>query len=351
MDEGWFGDLDLTNECTDPIRSKPPDWLFPATRGRGLMPGPRHTQGGWSDGSGDRPYSDTGRFGPTPFMMTPGVKWLLIVMVAIYVVQSFGPRAFTDQFDLRATVVSGGEVWRVFTYMFLHAPDLALHLLMNGVMLALIGPFLEVRLGTQRFLGLVIVSGILAGLFHLLVYPSGVDVDGRIIGVVGFSGALSAVIICMVSMVPQAQMGLLFLPGVRIRAWMIGAFLGVMTTLLFLMSVGGMTRDNVAHDVHFAGGLVGLLFAVLVVKVPWAQRGLERGGRSRWSRGRGPDLTVLPPMAAKKRRAPKKSAEPRPPTEEEINRILDKINETGFASLTQAEKDTLDQASKSKNRV
>ncbi len=87
-------------------------------------------------------------------------------------------------------LVSQGQVWRIFTAMFLHFN--LIHIGLNMFSLFLIGVAVEVFFGKWRYLVIYLGSGILAGIFTYFLNPSGLDVaagaSGAIFGVFGALG-------------------------------------------------------------------------------------------------------------------------------------------------------------------
>lgn len=86
--------------------------------------------------------------------------------------------------------VSQGQVWRIFTAMFLHFN--LIHIGLNMFSLFLIGVAVEVFYGKWRYLVIYLGSGILAGIFTYFLDPSSMEVaagaSGAIFGVFGALG-------------------------------------------------------------------------------------------------------------------------------------------------------------------
>jgi len=127
---------------------------------------------------------------------------LIAINVAVFLVLALlnGTIDFTSQQGLLALVnagaqinflVSQGQVWRIFTAMFLHFN--LIHIGLNMFSLFLIGVAVEVFYGKWRYLVIYLGSGILAGVFTYFLDPSGLDVaagaSGAIFGVFGALGA------------------------------------------------------------------------------------------------------------------------------------------------------------------
>jgi membrane associated rhomboid family serine protease len=91
----------------------------------------------------------------------------------------------TSLFDLRANAVESGEVWRVFTYMFLHANFI--HLFFNMAALGDLGALLNELLGTKKLAILYFGTGIFGGIWALpwLGATPAVGASGAIFGLLG----------------------------------------------------------------------------------------------------------------------------------------------------------------------
>ena len=88
--------------------------------------------------------------------MTPMVKELLLITIGAFLLQYIFPIVY-QLGALPSNWLSGFQVWRLGTYMFLHAG--VFHLLMNMYALFLFGPPLEKVLGKRQFLTLYFLGG------------------------------------------------------------------------------------------------------------------------------------------------------------------------------------------------
>ena len=93
-------------------------------------------------------YRRSSFFGNFP----PGVKWLLIINTAMFLITSLFARQFGDDFRLLAlapvAVVKHFAIWQLVTYLFLHGG--ITHLLFNMLALWMFGTPLESDWGTRR---------------------------------------------------------------------------------------------------------------------------------------------------------------------------------------------------------
>jgi membrane associated rhomboid family serine protease len=105
--------------------------------------------------------------------LTPGVKRLIIINVAIYVVFVLLMRTPLAPW-LLALMLSpadtfSGQLWQPLTYMFLHEPASPGHLLMNVLMLFFFGRNVEQLAGTKKLYQIYVLSGLGGAALTLLL--------------------------------------------------------------------------------------------------------------------------------------------------------------------------------------
>src|SRR5580658_4960435 len=103
------------------------------------------------------PY-DTRSRGRSSFLLPAfpnGVKWLVIANVAVFLIDFFGSMLHGDQIfqslELMPAAVVRGQIWQLFTYLFLHSLSSFSHILLNMLMLWMFGAAVEQTWGTRRF--------------------------------------------------------------------------------------------------------------------------------------------------------------------------------------------------------
>lgn len=130
-------------------------------------------------------------FRPKKIVFTNILIVLCIAMFAITCVID-GPKALIDVQTLTALklganyveLLRAGEVWRLFTYMFLHAG--IIHLLINMYSLFILGTQTETFIGKWKFLVIYFVSGICGGLMSAALGGNvSVGASGAIFGLTG----------------------------------------------------------------------------------------------------------------------------------------------------------------------
>jgi len=193
----------------------------------------------------------------TPHERIPGVlRNLLLVNIAVFVVGMVAGLVHSavenQMFEWGALVPdlvwAHGQVWRVFTYQFLHGSPM--HLIFNMWALWMFGAPLIWRMGEQRFLALYLVSGVVAGLGSALFYFFG---STGHIPIVGASGAIFGVMLAFARFYPDDQIFVFFvipLPA-KYAVWLFGGI-----SLLFGLQGGG----GIAHFTHLFGIVGGLLY-------------------------------------------------------------------------------------------
>jgi membrane associated rhomboid family serine protease len=143
-----------------------------------------------------------------------------------------------------------GELWRVFTYAFLHAN--ITHLLVNMLALYSLGGFLEALLGWRRYLLVYCASAVGGGIASACAGALRVAMGGLPSYSVGASGAIWGLMGATLALVLSRQRALprLIARGLRQRLLVV---LVINVALSFLPGI-----DLYAH---FGGGLVGFFLA------------------------------------------------------------------------------------------
>lgn len=181
---------------------------------------------------------------------------IIALCIIMFILQFILPPALTSALVLSGPPQAGGllstivyvltHLWTTITYMFLHAN--IMHIFFNMLMLFFFGPLLERQIGSARFLGLYLGSGVLAGLVQVLVFPG---------AVIGASAAVFGVMGALAMLMPDLRIYLYFVPMKIIYAVILFAVLD-----LLLIPSG----DQVAHAAHLVGLAAGLAYGYLIKK-------------------------------------------------------------------------------------
>lgn len=175
-------------------------------------------------------------------------KYLLVAIAAVFAlelfVQSTAPDLFETLFVLDASWPS--KPWTLLSSVFAHGSFT--HILFNGIILFFFGPLLEKRIGSRRFLYLVLAGGILAGLAQVSFYSTFLNEQS---GVLGISGALMAIMGALTVLGPRLKVLIFFI--VPAPLWLLTIGYAVLDTFGFLAQTG-----NIAHLAHLTGLVLGL---------------------------------------------------------------------------------------------
>ncbi len=268
--------------------------------------------------------------------------WLIGVLVGGFILQRIVDAivpGFTDRWlALTADNIRHGRVWTLLTYSLLHDANNLLHLVLNAVGILFVGRLLLPAIGPRRFLWSYAGAVFVGGIFWLAVNFTRAD-NALLVGASAGSFGLLALFCCRFAYERMTVLLFFVLPVTVVPRYLLMA-LGAIEVLFFLFAelfpVGG--RSSVAHSAHVAGLLAGII----------AFRALrEDDGEAPESNSR--KAIELPAWMKKKpASAPpasfKVNVTPPRDLKAEVDRILDKINTSGFGSLTAEEKRTLDEA-------
>ena len=257
-------------------------------------------------------------------------------------------------------------LYQLVTYMFMHGGWM--HLFFNMFALWMFGCVVERVWGPKKFLFYYIFCGIGAGLTQELVQYIQYMAEGlsaydlvlingqekptaeflNLWTTVGASGAIYAILLAFGMLFPEDRVFIFPLP-VPIKAkW----FVMIYVVLELFMALG-TKGDGVAHFAHLGGMLFGFLLILYWKKHPSADGSIGGSGgdvfgnlKKKWKQRTPKDSGNT---VGGSRKADWDYNADKKASEEEIDRILDKIRKNGYASLTKEEKQRLFESS-NKNR-
>lgn len=214
--------------------------------------------------------------------------------------------------------------WTPITYMFMHAG--IFHILFNMLWLYWMGQIFEEYLGNKRTIGLYILGGLAGALFFVAAYNVFPFFAGAVVGstVVGASASVMAVIVATATLLPDYSISLMFIGPVKLK------WIAIFYILIDFLSIAGPNAGG--EFSHLGGALFGFIY------IKQLQRGHDWIGAINGIFKSGSKLKV-----ASKNSERNSNSKPR---QEEIDRILDKISQTGYGSLNKQEKEILFRASK-----
>lgn len=325
------------------------------------------------------------------FNMPPVTKNLIIINLLMYLAKVVAVRYgidFDDLLGLHFFMASDFKLYQLFTYMFVHGG--LEHIFFNMFAVWMFGRLMEQVMGSQRFLFYYIVCGVGAGLLQegaqyveylysgLNAYDT-VNLEGMLIPMsaylnrwttVGASGAVYGVLLSFGMTFPEERMFIIPIPFPIKAKWFVMGY-----AVIELLSALGNPGDGVAHIAHLGGMLFGLALILYWRKHPGDHnRFFGGGGYSGFGNNdhyftryedvtqgerKGESLWMKIKKWSKRRRTPHmevhagggKHADDiqwnarKKEREEEIDRILTKVKEGGYDSLSREEKQKLFEAS------
>ncbi len=272
---------------------------------------------------------------------TPVLTVLLIVATVIVSVRAFKDGHLRDRLIFSPERILAGKEWhRLVTSAFLHAD--VQHLAMNMITLFLFGRGIEFAYGGGQLLLFYFASVIGGNLLSLYLHRH------HEYFALGASGGTCGVLFVSIFLLPGGGIGSLFLP------FTIPSWLYAILFLIFEFRGARLQRDNIGHDAHLGGAIIGLLTATamyprIVIWSPWLYATVMTLSIamfiSLWKNSLHLPLSAFFDATSIKPKRPAK-AKFNQPTEEEIDLILDKVGRNGLHSLNQKERDLLRRASK-----
>ncbi|MGB5237095.1 MAG: rhomboid family intramembrane serine protease [Flavobacteriaceae bacterium] len=231
------------------------------------------------------------------------------------------------------------QPWSLVTYSFFHGG--LWHLFWNMVLLYFSGRIFLNLFGPKKLINVYFLGVILGGLTFLLSYNIFPAFLGMQTALIGASAGVTAVLIFICSYIPNQEVRLFFF---NVKLWYIGAFF----VLIDLVQIP-VSGNAGGHLAHLGGALLGYIYARQLIK------GRDIGeGFSKFTDGlanifkkrekKAPMKTVYRKTRSASRTANRdfdKEAKQR-----KIDGILDKISNSGYESLSKAEKDFLFKAGK-----
>ena len=268
------------------------------------------------DGSQQRPGS------PSTWNV---VTWLLVINGAVFLINLISVDKIGDYLGLSWQALTSFRIWTPVTYQFTHFG--LFHFAGNMLGLFFLGRLLMGIIGPRMLVRVYLLGGLVGG-FIQVAFQLLVGVDANIIGA---SGAVLAILAATATILPHQKFNLLLffvIPismTLRTLLW-ISIGVNVVSLIMSLTGQGG----GIAVMAHFGG----ILFGWAYIKY------FYDGSEDRPKKKRFP-IRILKDSDASP--SPKKKKKAFVSTD--VDAILDKINEKGFQSLNEEEKNLLEKSS------
>ena len=270
------------------------------------------------------------------------VIWLLLL-----VAMSSGYDLTTEVLACSPSDLFGGsfpQVWRLVTANFAHDPKSLFHIAFNMFFLWMFGRELEQIYTRKDFWFLYLASGICAIFLEVVV----MQLTGHEAPVLGASASVMAIVVLYTLFYPHRRVLLFFA---------IPAPLWLLCVLFIGMDLIGMLKGGtgVAHVAHLTGAAFGFAFRRFDLRWTtfWApllrldgRRGPGRSGR------RSAESSAFRVVHDEPRPSAPPRDEPSVPDglSERVDKLLAKISAEGMASLTDEERQFLEESSKKYRR-
>lgn len=177
------------------------------------------------------------------------VIYLVIANVISYIFQSF-----VDGYTINMALTSSELLqrpWMLVTHLFVHGSPL--HLFFNMYVLFMFGPLVEHRIGSNKFLFIYFLSGIIAGLGFALINVASVGL--------GASGALMAILGIVIVLFPDLKVLFFFVIPMSMRT------AGIIFALIDILGFVSSAPTGIAHIAHLIGLVCGVAYAYFLPKV------------------------------------------------------------------------------------
>jgi membrane associated rhomboid family serine protease len=289
---------------------------------------------------------------PQPQRLTAGVQALIVSNLAVAFLQAVGVLPYADLaawfgFDLGSLP---SRWWTPITYMFVHVG--VWHVLANMYGLYLFGPRLEQTLGSKKFAWFYVFCGLGGVVFQMLFIRTG--------GLVGASAAVFGVMTAYAMQWPDDEIYLMFVLPMRVRTLVVALF--VFNLVMGVVATGDGGGTNIAYFAHVGGVIAAYAYMRMaastgidqvrqrVASLPDADEPPRAIPRNLPRRERGDEVDDIvaksKAIAAKRAVTLAPSSRRREAKADELNRVLDKISETGIESLTGDERKVLEEMSR-----
>lgn len=227
--------------------------------------------------------------------------------------------------------------WSLITYCFYH--ERFFHILFNMLWLFYMGGLFTEYLGEKKVLPLYIMGGLCGALLFILFYNVfpffSNQVDSSV--AIGASASVLAITIAIATLLPDYEVAL-FIPSWRVK-------LKYIAIALFVIDLLSITGNNAGGNIaHIGGALVGFIFTKQLQKGNDITAILQRFFL--WFSGL---FSGQKKIRVVHRKSDDDFKSRKNANQQAIDKILDKISRSGYASLSNEEREILFKASKNSN--
>lgn len=232
--------------------------------------------------------------------------------------------------------------WTIITHMFTHTG--LFHILFNMLILFWFGSIFQGHFGQRRLLSTYLMGGLVGFLAFFLLYNGSGALDARGVSAQGASAAVMAILVATATYFPDMTLRLFLFGDVKLK------YIALVYVVIDFVGLNGAANVG-GHAGHLGGAIYGFFYIRLLRKGTDINAWMEAVIHyfAPLFTGQRPKMKV-----AHKKKNP--SAGSRKSDEEynseklkkqaQIDRILDKISQSAYDSLTKDEKDFLFRNSK-----
>ncbi|RPH01738.1 MAG: rhomboid family intramembrane serine protease [Amoebophilaceae bacterium TMED152] len=220
------------------------------------------------------------------------------------------------------------QPWSIITYFFLHFNFM--HILWNMLFLYWFGKIIQDNIGNNALISLYVLGGIIGGLLFMAIYNIIPYYSERVSEslMLGASAGVFSVVVGSATLLPNYSFYLLIIGPVRIK------YIALFYVLLSFFDVAG---SNAGGEIaHMGGAIIGYIY------IRKLQNGIDIG------QGVISFINFFNNKPISKIREEKDINIFEENSQDEIDKILDKISKSGYSSLTNEEKERLFDSSKKK---
>tara|TARA_B100000886_G_C20408892_1_gene486081 strand:+ start:825 stop:1691 length:867 start_codon:yes stop_codon:yes gene_type:complete len=220
------------------------------------------------------------------------------------------------------------QPWSIITYFFLHFNFM--HILWNMLFLYWFGKIIQDNIGNNALISLYVLGGIIGGFLFMAIYNIIPYYSERVSEslMLGASAGVFSVVVGSATLLPNYSFYLLIIGPVRIK------YIALFYVLLSFFDVAG---SNAGGEIaHMGGAIIGYIY------IKKLQNGIDIG------QGVISFINFFNNKPISKMREEKDINIFEENSQDEIDKILDKISKSGYSSLTNEEKERLFDSSKKK---
>lgn len=278
---------------------------------------------------------------------------LIVVNVAVFLtVRVLGIVASIGGWDINSVVdqlampsylpMLAERPWTAVTYMFTHYD--VFHILFNMLALYWFGQLMLYRCTPRQLTALYVYGGVAGAALYLLAAQAFPAVSGFLLGA---SASVMAIMVAIAILMPDFEIGLMFIGRVKLKWVAVGA--------VVIFALGLVGNNAGGHVAHIGGMAVGAVFGLMLnrgvdITAPFNRlidKAVNLFGRVKAPSGGAAFGSSRGKSAKNKfgkkrpRRHAAASAQSQADDRRDLDLILDKIKRSGYSSLTADEKKRL----------